>query len=225
MFKRKGSFDPDDLSPSLNHDYHSSSATSAYTPSRETPPRIFETRPPLQSPMMQPPLQMQPSPGYSSMTREEPMPVLEDDFEDEYWKKQSKTNSTPLHAQPNSLDIDEPETVLGEGVVIKGQLRFRRFLRIDGEFEGELISEGKLIIGPTGVVRSHITLREAIIEGRVEGNITVKERLEVRGEAKIYGNIQARLLTIDEGAVVMGQVAVKPMEEGQALEEQQFSLS
>jgi cytoskeletal protein CcmA (bactofilin family) len=220
MFKRKGSFDPDDLNPSLNHDYHPSSTTSSYAPAREAPPRIFETRAPLQSPMP-----MQPPSGYSSMTREEPLPVLEDDFSDEYWKKQSKMNSAPLHAQPNSLDIDEPETVLGEGVIIKGQLRFRRFLRIDGEFEGELISEGKLIVGPTGVVRSHVTLREAIIEGRVEGNITVKERLEVRSEAKIYGNIQARLLSIDEGATVVGQVAVKPMDEGSQEIQQQFPLN
>lgn len=114
-----------------------------------------------------------------------------------------------------SLEIEEPETVIGEGLTMRGELKFRRFLRIDGEFEGELVSEGKLVVGPTGVVRSNVELREAIIEGCVEGNITVRDRLELRGDAKIYGDVTARLLSVDEGVTLIGQVRVKPLDESE----------
>ena len=141
------------------------------------------------------------------------VPLPEDeDFQDERWKRPAT-----MHGQNHSLEIEEPETILGEGVVIKGQLKFRRYLRIDGEFEGELISEGKLVVGPNGVVRSNIDLREAVIEGRIEGNVTTKERLELRGEAKVFGNIQTKLLSIDEGVTVIGQVIVRPQEEERSL--------
>lgn len=111
---------------------------------------------------------------------------------------------------PNQMSMEKPETTLGKGVHFKGTLSFKRLLRIDGTFEGELISEGKVLIGPTGVVKSNISMTEAIIEGYVEGNITAKERLEIRGEAQVHGNIIARVLSVDEGATIAGHVHVTP---------------
>jgi cytoskeletal protein CcmA (bactofilin family) len=112
-------------------------------------------------------------------------------------------------AQPAMAPLEEPDTTLGEGVVFKGQLSFKRLLRIDGQFEGELISEGKLVVGPTGVVKSNVKMREAIIEGVVEGNICVQEKLELRANARIIGDIEARFLIVDEGVTLLGHVCVK----------------
>ncbi len=106
------------------------------------------------------------------------------------------------------LEPEEPETVIGENVSFKGTLSFQRLLRIDGTFEGELESQGKLIIGPKGFVKANIVLQEAYIAGKVEGDITVKERLVLRGRAEIRGNITAPLLSIDEGVSIIGQVYV-----------------
>lgn len=103
---------------------------------------------------------------------------------------------------------EEIETTLGEGVTFRGELTFERLLRIDGTFEGELISQGKIIVGPKGRVKANISLREAIIEGRVEGNITVEERLELRAEAIVMGNVRAKILTVDEGVTLVGHVEV-----------------
>src|SRR5689334_13178641 len=75
---------------------------------------------------------------------------------------------------------EEPETVIASQVEIKGSLTFPKLLRIDGSFEGELHSTGKLIIGPTGSVKANIDLEEAFISGKVVGNITVKKRLALR---------------------------------------------
>ncbi len=81
-------------------------------------------------------------------------------------------------------------------------------MRIDGSFEGELLSQGKVVVGPTGKVKANLNLREAIIEGEVEGDIIVQEKLELRGEASVKGNIQAKSLCVDEGVQIVGHVTV-----------------
>ena len=106
---------------------------------------------------------------------------------------------------------EEPETVIASNVEIKGSLRFQKLLRIDGTFEGELHSAGKLIIGPTGSVKANIDLEEAFISGKVIGNISVKKRLVLRGKAEITGDITAPLLSVDEGVSIIGILHVVPL--------------
>ncbi|MCB1136641.1 MAG: polymer-forming cytoskeletal protein [Chlamydiia bacterium] len=124
----------------------------------------------------------------------------------------ARTTTSPLPTkkpEPTQQE-DTPETTLGPGVSFKGELSFQRLLRIDGNFEGELLSEGKLIVGPTGIVKSNIRMREAVIDGRIEGNLHVKERLELRGNACIYGDIIAQTLATDEGVTIVGHVQITP---------------
>ncbi len=112
------------------------------------------------------------------------------------------------------LTSEEPETTLGEGVSFKGELSFQRLLRIDGQFEGKLMSSGKLVVGPKGILKSDdIQLREAIIEGTVEGNLVVEDRVELRGDAVIRGNIEAQSLSVDEGVSITGHVKVVPLKD------------
>lgn len=111
----------------------------------------------------------------------------------------------------SDLRSDRPETTVGEGVCIKGELEFERFLQIDGIFEGTLVSQGKLKVGPAGVVRSTIeNLSEATVEGVIEGDVSVTGLLELRGRAKIYGNIKAGSLSVDDGVTIEGKVSVAP---------------
>ncbi len=124
----------------------------------------------------------------------------------------SKTAPLPHHLEGMMAD-EAPETTLGAGVTFRGQLSFERFLRIDGSFEGELLSQGKVIVGPTGSVKANLNLREAIIEGKIEGNITVQEKLELRGQASVKGDIRARSLCVDEGVSIAGIVMVSPHED------------
>lgn len=99
---------------------------------------------------------------------------------------------------------EEPETIIATGVSIKGTMSFQKLIRIDGTFEGELLSSGKLIVGPTGSVKANINLDEAFISGKVTGDITVKSRLVLRGRAEIRGDITAPLLSVDEGVSIIG---------------------
>src|ERR1700722_2314093 len=71
----------------------------------------------------------------------------------------------------NTVEFDgseEPETTISENVSMRGSLTFQNVLRIDGNFEGEILSQGKIIVGPNGVVKAHIDLEEAFISGKVE---------------------------------------------------------
>jgi len=116
-------------------------------------------------------------------------------------------NSTLTQTRFEEED-EEPETVIASQVEIKGSLSFQKLLRIDGTFEGELSSTGKLIIGPTGTVKADIDLEEAYISGKVVGNITVKTRLVLRGRAEVVGNITAPLMSVDEGVSIVGELNV-----------------
>lgn len=120
--------------------------------------------------------------------------------------------------------LEEPETIIGEGVSITGTLAFQRMIRIDGSFEGEMVSEGKLIVGPKGFVKAELNLQEAFISGKVEGDIHVKERLVLRGRAEIRGDITAAALSVDEGVSIMGKVHVVPKVEESPLPQEDLSF-
>ncbi len=124
-----------------------------------------------------------------------------------------KAEIPPVQETIEEPSVEEPETIIGEQVSVKGTLSFQKLLRIDGCFEGELISDGKLIIGPHGTVKANINLQEAFISGKVDGDITVKERLVLRGRAEIRGNIKAPILSVDEGVTILGQLHVMPLTE------------
>ncbi len=200
MFKKRG---PYDREPTTLLEARPQAASYSRTPApRPEEPRAYPVRESVRekAPNVSP--YRTPAQAYPRQY-EEPQPSIAEE-EGEFFSKPSHT--------PTKVELEQPEAILGESIKVKGELVFEKFLRIDGEFEGELVSQGKIHIGPTGRVRSNVELREAIVEGTLEGNIIVRDRLELRGSAKIIGDIQARLLSIDEGVTIEGQVRVGPVE-------------
>lgn len=129
--------------------------------------------------------------------------------------------------EPHAFDVaeeddreEEPETIIASGVSIKGTMSFQKLIRIDGDFEGELISSGKLIVGPTGSVKANINLEEAFISGKVIGDIIVKKRLVLRGRAEVRGDITSPLLSVDEGVSIVGILNVVQEAAKEASEEE-----
>ena len=160
------------------------------SPAKEAPPRIFDARNSTPQPQITTPAAL----------------PANHELENEWLEQPPVTPAASLE-----LDGEQAETTLGAGVVFKGELSFERLLRIDGKFEGELNSKGKMILGPQGYIKSNsISLHEAVIEGVVEGNITVAERIELRGDAKVRGNITAQSISVDEGVSIIGHVDVSP---------------
>ncbi len=93
-------------------------------------------------------------------------------------------------------------------VLIQGPINFSHGLIIDGRIAGEVISDGSLTVGENALIKGEVKPRSVIIFGKVEGNITVAERCELKSIAILVGDIAAGTLSIEEGATFMGQSSV-----------------
>ncbi len=110
---------------------------------------------------------------------------------------------------------------LTQDAEIKGTIKFGEAMRMDGNFDGELISDnGELIVGETGNVKANINVKSAVIEGRVDGNIKASDKVELKQNAHFIGDLQAKILVIEEGVVFVGQCNVNP--EGTKIESQSY---
>ena len=106
------------------------------------------------------------------------------------------------------------KNVLANDVEIKGSIKFSHDLIIDGRIEGEVHSDGSLTVGENANIKGEIKTRTVVIFGKVEGNITVQERCELKSNAILVGDITAGTLSIEEGATFMGQSSVGKRPEG-----------
>ncbi len=97
-----------------------------------------------------------------------------------------------------------------EGTVIKGDIISHADFRLDGELVGNFKSNGKIVIGPAGMVKGDIVCRNADIEGRFEGRILVAEMLNVKSKASIHGEVTVGKLSVEPGAEFSASCAMKP---------------
>ncbi len=96
-------------------------------------------------------------------------------------------------------------TLISAGTILAGDVKSENDLRIDGAIHGNVTSSAKVVIGPSGFVQGNIFANGADITGKVAGNITVKELLQLRGQSNVEGNIAAVKLQIDPSAVFNGK--------------------
>ena len=104
--------------------------------------------------------------------------------------------------------MNPTKNMLTNDVEIKGSLKFTNDLVIDGRIEGEVTSEGSLTVGENACVKGEIKTRSCIIFGKVEGNVTVTDRCELKNTAELIGDVKANRLSIEEGASFMGKSIV-----------------
>ena len=107
--------------------------------------------------------------------------------------------------EPKKGNIDESKTVLGLNAVFKGELNFKNTLCIDGKFEGKLTTGDKLIVAEGGVVQADIDAGTVICKGRIRGNITASQKVEIHSTGKILGDVLSPALMIELGAVFNGK--------------------
>ncbi len=112
-------------------------------------------------------------------------------------------------------------TNLTSGTDLKGTIKFGEAMRIDGNFDGELISDnGELVVGKTGKIKATVKVRSVVIEGRVDGNIRASDKVELKQSAHIIGDLQAKTLVMEKGVVFVGKCNVNP--EGTKIEGQSY---
>jgi cytoskeletal protein CcmA (bactofilin family) len=98
--------------------------------------------------------------------------------------------------------------VLSSDVEIKGSIKFQKELLIDGKVEGEINSDGVLTIGENADIRGEIKTKSITVYGKVQGNITVGERCELKSRCTLQGDLKAARLVIEEGATFIGKSEV-----------------
>jgi len=91
-----------------------------------------------------------------------------------------------------------------EGTEIEGKVTCVGDIRIDGILHGFLVSKAKVIVGPTGYIKGDIICANASIQGKIEGTIKVKELLDLRSTAQMFGEVLCGKLSVEPGAIING---------------------
>jgi len=100
-------------------------------------------------------------------------------------------------------------SVLGPGIVWKGNLRGSGGVRIEGAFEGDITVRGLIVIGETGrVICEMLKANTVVVAGTVNSSITA-EKLEIRGTGRVWGDVTVVSLSTEEGAFLRGQVRME----------------
>ena len=93
---------------------------------------------------------------------------------------------------------------IDEGSEIEGKYTFHGTVMLNGKFSGEINSSDSLIIGEKGVVNATVRAGVVLINGEVIGNVFATERVELRGTARVYGDVEAPVIVVDEGVLFEG---------------------
>jgi cytoskeletal protein CcmA (bactofilin family) len=98
-----------------------------------------------------------------------------------------------------------PNTVIGSGSSIRGTLMITGTLKIDGEFEGDILNCDRLEVGEHGMMRADVEVKEALILGRVIGNIRALGVVDMRTGAKVEGDVAALSVIMEPGVFFSGR--------------------
>ena len=95
-------------------------------------------------------------------------------------------------------------TIIGKGSAISGNMKVNGFIRIDGDIDGNLETDGNVIVGELARIRGDLTAKSVIIGGIIKGNITAKESVKILAEAAVIGDVISRKVQVDGSAIIHG---------------------
>ena len=124
---------------------------------------------------------------------------------------------TPKPTSPS----EEISAFLGKETVFEGKMTFEGVFRLEGRFEGEIFKSGTLIVGETAVIRGKVEVNTIIINGLVEGEIYVKDRVEIHSTGRVFGSIFTPILIVNEGGILEGQCKM----EGARIKEENIHIT
>jgi len=107
-----------------------------------------------------------------------------------------------------ALRGDHINSIIGEGSVFEGKFYIQGSLEISGKFEGEIKTEGQIVIGKTGKVKTNIIARKVIVGGTLIGNIKATDEVVLLDTGRILGDVSTPILNIQKGVVVQGKINI-----------------
>jgi cytoskeletal protein CcmA (bactofilin family) len=117
----------------------------------------------------------------------------------------------PVQAAPRMAEPPRPMAILGPSVVVKGEIRSEEDLLIEGEVQGSVEAVGhRLTIGPTGNLQtSGVKARELVVMGKMKGSVEATEKVYIRKDAQLVGDVQTAGIIIEDGAYFKGGIDIR----------------
>ncbi len=109
--------------------------------------------------------------------------------------------------------IEDTKAVLGKGAEFIGKLIFKGNVRIDGDFEGEIFGQGSVDVGQGAMVKANIAVNSLYIGGEVQGNVDVKEKINIHSTGVLVGDARTPVFVMEEGAVFEGRSRMRNVKE------------
>ncbi len=97
-------------------------------------------------------------------------------------------------------------SIIGPGMAVVGDCKAGGAIHIEGNVEGNVKGGAAVVIGENAVVRGSVWAEDAVVSGRVEGNLTISSRLKLRASSGVEGDIDAQVIEIERGAVINGTI-------------------
>ena len=129
---------------------------------------------------------------------------------------ESQKQSTPRTISYAPISVSNSpleQATIGKSIVIKGEVTGAEALYIDGRIEGSIsVPENRVTIGRHGVIQANINAREVVIMGKVSGNVECSDRLDIRGEGSLTGDVITERISVEDGALMKGSIQVRHAE-------------
>jgi cytoskeletal protein CcmA (bactofilin family) len=151
------------------------------------------------------------------------------------WKPTNQPTTTPVRpSEPERLPVSTPavspasespapvaaprpvatstadQATIGKSLVIKGEVTGSESLYIDGRVEGSISLAGnRVTVGRNGVVSANINAREIVVLGKVRGNLTASDRVDIRSDGSLTGDVVAARISIEDGAFFKGGIDIR----------------
>jgi len=129
--------------------------------------------------------------------------------------KSQFTPSTPNQLTPvKTMTSPIEQATIGRTVVIKGEVSGSESLYVDGRIEGSItFKDHRVTVGRNGVVQANISAREVVIMGKVTGNVECSDRVDIRSEGTLNGDVVSARISVEDGALLRGSVQLNPSEQ------------
>src|SRR5271155_531013 len=122
--------------------------------------------------------------------------------------------TTPMASEPAAprpvVTTTSDQATIGKSLVIKGEVTGSESLYIDGRVEGSInLSGNRVTVGRNGVVSANINAREIVVLGKVRGNLTASDRVDIRSDGSLTGDVVAARISIEDGAFFKGGIDIR----------------
>jgi cytoskeletal protein CcmA (bactofilin family) len=116
----------------------------------------------------------------------------------------------PAPASPPQTASSGEQATIGKSLVVKGEVTGSESLYVDGKVEGSINLPGnRVTVGRNGQVAANITAREIVVLGKVRGNVTASDRVDIRSEGSLTGDVTAQRISIEDGAFFKGGIDIR----------------